>query len=284
MELHFLTCKRDFQDFLLSVRTFLVCNKVDWNLVIHSDGTLDTDEISIIQDSFENVRIVTLEEANDTVLKSLEEYRYCYKFRKNYMGTHSKQTFLKIFDPFFFCLEDYYITMDSDIFTYERCDRLLKLAEDKTPFYHGGGWGYFKYPVSIKKLKNLGFNPVGNINTGLIGIGKNLFNLGACDRFFKMVEDNPGEVSLTGQVYTGEEEPLFSCLMGDCKEHKVLWAGPHESFTPEYAKYMQEENYYGINLHPNLCVMCHYVGAQFIELGRKYARNLLDKHGYVAHR
>jgi len=275
-EIHILTCKRDFEDFLLTIKTFYLFNKVNWKLVVHSDGSLGPSEASIIKDTIENCRIVSLEEAQDVVLPALKPYKYCYEIRRDYLNTHIKQMFLKVFDPLLLCDSNYYITLDSDVFTYDRCDRLIALVNDQTPFYHGGGWGCLKYPVSIEKLHKEGFKPVGNLNAGLIGISKDMFDLELCDRFYKLLKDNPNQISKMGMFYTGEEEPLFSCLMGACVKHKVLWAGPHDYFTPEYAKYGPNEKYYGIGQHPNVCVLSHFVGNTFLELGRKHARLKLE--------
>lgn len=280
VELHYLICHRDFEDFLLSVRTFFYWNPVKWKLVVHSDGSLTKDEINYIRDNFDS-RVIDREEADETVLSVLKDYPYCYDWRKNFLNKSvSKNVFLKIFDPMIFC-KDYYVLFDSDVFFYDKDEFIINYAENQILFYCGGGWGFLKYPANIEYLQEIGFKPVGNFNGGLIGLKKSMFNLNLIEKFFEIVENNIGKTipNYGGFCYTGEEEPLLSCLIG-LHKHKVIWCGDFDENTPDYAK-TSNSKIYGVNSHPNKSILVHYAHSTetniSISFGRLMAKSKMNQ-------
>ena len=281
VELHYLTCHRDFEDFLLSVRTFFYWNPVKWKLVVHSDGSLTKDEMNYIRDNFDS-RVIDREEADVKVLDFLKEYPYCYDWRKNFKKKANYVMFQKIFDPMVFC-EDYYVLFDSDVFFYDKDEFIIKYAKNKTPFYHGGGWGFLTYPVSYKNMLTIGFKPVGNLNGGLIGFKKDMFQIKLIEKYFKLIEENPGKIDNKIGFCFNLEESLFSCLMGMNKETKVIWCGNFDEKTPEYAK-TKSGKVYGIcsNLtwfSPNNSICIHYADTTkfAINFGRKMAKSKMKQ-------
>lgn len=264
-EIHILTCKRDLLMMFWNLKSFYFFNRVNYRLFVHTDGSVDSAGIEEIKRHFTGVRVIDLPEANERIASKLKDYPSCRNFRE---GHKAREYYLKVFDPFFFSESDYYLVFDSDMIFLAIAEKVLDFVKTQIPFYHGGRWGWLKYPVPPGYLKDKGYKPVGNLNAGLLGIlrNSNFFNLDFIEKFLNLVEKAPkwlrfDDFNIGG--YTGKDEPLFSVLMGN-SEHKVLWCGdiPNDGgkLVPPYCKEGTDLPYYvGGNFNP-LCTMHHFAG------------------------
>lgn len=269
VEIHVLTCKRDVLLMFWNLKSFYHFNKVHYRLIIHTDGTIDNIDKININKHFIGSRIIDLNEADAFVSEKLINYPYCKQLR----DTYKKYPFLlKVFDPYFFCSSNYYLVFDSDLLFFTPTTKVISYINELSPFYFGGHWGWLKYPVSIHYLQLKGFKPVGNLNAGILGLRRDstFFNLDFIERYIQTVKKAPKffltanreitpNIDYIGNKYTGEEEPLYSVLIGESL-HKVLWCGIIPSNAPAYCS-EGPDKLYGIGvmeLDPSLYTMLHY--------------------------
>ena len=74
LEVHSLICKRDINWFISTVKLFKYYSKLDFDVVIHEDGSFNTDDINYLLDSFSNIKIITRNQADEQVMDFLKDY------------------------------------------------------------------------------------------------------------------------------------------------------------------------------------------------------------------
>jgi len=283
LEIHCLTCKRDLLMMLWCLKSFDFHHKDLHSYLIHSDGTLDKQDIQLIKDHITNVRIIDLDESTTLVEHHLKEYPSCLDLRRQY----SKYPYLlKIFDPYVFSKSNYYLQFDSDLLFFSKSKQIVSYANSKTPFYHGGGWGFLQYPVNVNYLYVNGFKPVGNLNSGILGICRNtsFFDLDLIESYLNKIktkdiyfvhENRKIELlsDLGGYFFTGNEEPLFSIIMGN-SDHRVIWAGPPADFAPSYCHKFEDKTHGFSGQNPKDCAVIHYAGFHNSSNNKQYLNGL----------
>lgn len=76
-----LTCKRDVDMAVVCYKSFVDCYNQNIKLIIHSDGSLTSDDISKLYNSLENVEIIDRKDTEEEVREVLSKYPNCLNFR-----------------------------------------------------------------------------------------------------------------------------------------------------------------------------------------------------------
>ena len=250
-EIHLLTCERDHLMAMWALKTFFYFNKLYMRPVIHEDGSLSESSKATFKEHFIGSKIIDRSLADELITSKLRPYPNCLDYRDT-----GNNLLLKLFDPYFFSESEYMLIMDSDVLWFKKAEMVLSFVANKYPFFHGGGWGFNSYPVSIEYMKDiLGLEPVGNINGGIVGrsnkdedfdlefIESALKGMKEAPRFYNYKEKR--RVSLDAltlhKSLTMIEETLLSVIIGRCKDTKILWAGKVEDWSPYYCKIYKDE-------------------------------------------
>jgi len=111
IEIHTLLCKRDISIYLCAIKSFVLFSKLNPEIIIHDDGSLNSYHQDLIQRHIIGARIISRESADNLINNKLKKYKSILDSRKNNI------LLLKLIDINFFSKSDaQVILLDSDIF------------------------------------------------------------------------------------------------------------------------------------------------------------------------
>jgi len=186
--LHVLTCRRDLLKTLWSIKTFHYYSGLEFDLFIHSDGSLKKRDNNVLSKHFKNCRIIDRKEADSDLDEFLKDYRYCSKYRK----TAGFYCSLKLFDSLYYSSADNILYLDSDLLFFKRPAELISCIDRGTSFFNSDMKDEYSYdPEMLNKLFNLKIPD--RFNAGLICFNRNdyLENLGFMESYFQKIDGLP---------------------------------------------------------------------------------------------
>lgn len=113
-EVHSTVCERDFNKYLLAIKSFIITSKLNLKIVVHDDGTLTWCQKTLLSRHIKNVHIIDYKSSRTKIKAHLEKIdRRLLKiyFNDNYPIHFNLQTF----DTILFSNADKIIQMDCDI-------------------------------------------------------------------------------------------------------------------------------------------------------------------------
>lgn len=162
LEIHTLICKRDINWFIASIKLFSYYSKLDFDIVIHEDGSFDTDDVKYLNDNLSNVSIITRKQADEGIKEFLKDYELCSHFR---FAEHHTIFRIKLFDQFYFTKSNNLIYMDADILVCKTPHALIECIDNKIGSYLKDTWSAYCVPfrdedrdTTIRRCINAGFN------------------------------------------------------------------------------------------------------------------------------
>jgi hypothetical protein len=209
LEVHMLLQKARLWEGAWSLYSLLYYAGQPLRVVIHDDGTLDTNCADTLSGLFPGIRIIPRKVSDDVVNQTLKQQglNHCLALR----GT-SYVHILKLLDPFFFCGTPAYIVLDSDILTFSQPTELLDLgfgaADGITPhLYSPDCWD--SLVLTPEALCAAGFPPVRGLNCGLVRIQRGGFCLEHVDQMIAKLNLLRRE-----SIHFFTEQTLYACEMG----------------------------------------------------------------------
>lgn len=184
LELHMLTCERDLECTMWSLKTFYYFSGIKPRLIIYDDGSLTEDSVSTLTSHFVNCQIVRRERLD----RDIGDFLKAYKMNLEYINVGSYLGLLKIFGPAYYAKSEYMLILDSDVLFLNKPKEILEHIAGGTPFYLSDCMDAYTYPMEflndLMKIKM-----VHKINAGFYFISKNDFDgiLDLGEAYFKKV-------------------------------------------------------------------------------------------------
>ena len=125
-EIHVLTSQQDWLNLLWALKSFYRASGRRYALCIHDDGTLEENARRELQCHFPDARFIARDDADRTVLPTLEGFPRCRAFRE------SNHLSPKLFDFRQYLQSDRMLLVDSDVLFFENPVELLRRIEDRT--------------------------------------------------------------------------------------------------------------------------------------------------------
>ncbi len=181
-EVHVLTSAADYLNLIWALKSFYHYSRRSYALCIHDDGSLTSEQCSILKHHFPNARLIYRFLADETVLPRLTDYPRCLEFRK------TNQLSPKIFDFAAYLKSDRMLLLDSDILFFAEPTELLKRVED--PQYclnsvnQDVATAYTVEPAVVKE--KCGFELCPRFNSGLGLIHRASLNLDWLEEFLAL--------------------------------------------------------------------------------------------------
>ncbi|REJ69539.1 MAG: hypothetical protein DWQ31_04255 [Planctomycetota bacterium] len=124
LEIHLVSCQRDVYFSLWSLKTFWHYAQCQPRLVIHDDGTLNSEQRGLFAAHFRGCRMLTRAEADGAVAPLLKNYPHAWRYR----FTQHHPFSLKLLDANLMTTSDLILLLDSDVIFFSRPKEILSGA------------------------------------------------------------------------------------------------------------------------------------------------------------
>ena len=165
-EMHVLTSASDWLNLVWTLKSFYFYSGRKYSLCIHDDGTLGSDETSVLKEQFPGARLVSRIESDRTLEAALAPYPRCLEFRR------SNPLSPKVFDFVHYLDAPRLLLVDSDVLFFREPAELLRRIDDRAYKLNtvntDVGNGYTVEPEAVKRLLNLEMPRRFNSGLGLI--------------------------------------------------------------------------------------------------------------------
>jgi len=212
LEVHMLVGDQFLCRTLWSLKTFWYFVRHNFYVVFHDDGTLSSEDKSLLSVHFPNSKIIDYDLSNSIVGAELRDYPLCYEYRlKNIYGK-------RLFDPFIFSARPYILMIDSDVLWYKENLKVKDWIRFQIPFYlDAGGPGFSKAEWWLKEND---LQPARNFNECIVGIPRHAgLDYEEIEYIFKtvlsadeMIEENGKLIPNTGVGSYGGRETTYAHL------------------------------------------------------------------------
>lgn len=143
LEIHTLICKRDINLFIGTIKLFAHYSKLDFDTVIHEDGSFDDNDCAYLNEHIPNVYIVRREDADKAMKEFLKDYELCTHFR---FAEHHTIFRIKLFDQFYFTKSNNLIYLDADILFCKPPQELINCIANREGAYLRDSWSAYCVP------------------------------------------------------------------------------------------------------------------------------------------
>jgi hypothetical protein len=181
-EIHVLTSQDDSLNLLWALKSFYHYAKCDYSLCIHSDGSLNNNQIASFNFHFPNARVISKLDADEIMAQVLSNYPNALRFRQ------SNHLAPKLFDFKHFLQSDRMLLLDSDVLFFSYPEELMKRIENtqytKNTFNKDVMYGY---TIPFEELQpHLDFDLIPFFNSGLGLIHKESINFDWIEKFLAL--------------------------------------------------------------------------------------------------
>lgn len=143
LEVHTLICKRDINWFIATIKLFAHHSKLDFDIVVHEDGSFNEDDCKYLIDNVPNVSVVNRTQAEEEIKDFLKDHELCTHFR---FAEHHTIFRIKLFDQFYFTKSHNLIYMDADILFCKEPSALIESIERREGAYLKDTWSAYCVP------------------------------------------------------------------------------------------------------------------------------------------
>jgi hypothetical protein len=206
LDLHTLTCQKDFINTIWSLKSFYNFAEIRPRLVVYNDGSLTNDSKKIFYDHFLNCEIIDREDFNYDMEKFLKSYKSCLK----YVKFKSFYCALKLFGPMFYTRSDYILYFDSDVLFFNKPSELLECIENRTPFFMSDYQDAYSHSLEFLE-RMINFHIISKVNAGLFHVAKRDFvdNMELVDSYLRKVP----EIGSNDRRVNRHEQTLVAILL-----------------------------------------------------------------------
>ena len=198
--IHTLTGKKDWQLCAWMLASWFHFTEQTWDVVIHDDGTLGSEEKAALKKMFRKARIISRDEADTKMDRALAAFPFCHDYRNKHPLA------LKIFDMAHFCESERLIVLDSDVlfFSYPREIMVWVAGKSDDCFFNEDVAEGSLLPTDVA-WTDLGVALWPRVNSGLCLLTKAALDLEFCERAL-------GETSiLQGHIWRVEQTLFALC-------------------------------------------------------------------------
>ncbi len=174
---HMLTCHKDIEMALWSLRTFACFAKLSPPVFIHDDGTLTTSDINSFHKYVPRVTVIRRSEAEPRLEEWLKDYPHCRKTRMNL----DLPLAIKLFDPWVYAPYDAILLLDSDMLFFRRPEELLLNLRQNRPCFNADYQDSYSAPITELR-HSMGMDIMPEINSGLLAMTRDNYDLDLIER------------------------------------------------------------------------------------------------------
>ena len=181
LEIHILICEKDVYNFLWAIKTFRHYSGIDFNLILHEDGTLSHNSQNLILEHIRDCRIIKRADADKQLKTFLKNYPLSFKYRFDRLNPFNHLA-LKMFDFFFYSNSEYFLNLDPDVLCFKKPDDILGYIKDKRAFFSSDHKYAYSLPVDdLKRLFKLDMQT--NLNIGVFYFDKKAWDIEMIESF-----------------------------------------------------------------------------------------------------
>lgn len=205
IEIHSLTCERDYPDLLWCLKTFFHYSGRRCDVVLHDDGSLSPEAYGHLQRHLPGATIISKARADERMHDVMAPYPTSRAFRDRLPLAR------RLFDVPVFATRKQFVILDSDVLFFGRPDEILKsLDRGRLCFMSDYQDGYV-YPRSVIAAR-YGVDIVPAFNTGVCALAKDVFD----SEFIEHYCQGLGPAGLERHPWA--EQTLFGLLLSRHKE------------------------------------------------------------------
>jgi hypothetical protein len=200
IEIHSLTCEKDYLDLLWCIKTFHYFSARPCNIVIHDDGSLSPKALDQLYRHLPGTTIISRTQADERMRDVLRRHPACQAFRERLPLAR------RVFDFPTFACRDRFLILDSDVLFFRRPDAMLHAIDCRRLFFMSDYQdGYIS--TRPKLASRYGVDIMPRFNTGISCLGKEVFDLDFIEQYSKDVE------SAGLRSHPWAEQTLFALLL-----------------------------------------------------------------------
>jgi hypothetical protein len=179
VEIHMLLHHQRILEGIWALYSFAHFSRQPCQIIVHSDGSLTSDDAARLQHVMPGTRIVQRAEADLRVGAHLAErgYAQCARFRDGLVFA------LKLFDPFFFGTHSTFVLLDSDVLFFDTPTELLDGLNVYSP---DNGVRYCLAPETMQTLLGTPCTPL--FNPGVLHASRDVLDLERVENYLQQPE------------------------------------------------------------------------------------------------
>lgn len=205
IEIHSLTCERDYTDLLWCLKTFLYYSGRSCNVVLHDDGSLSPEAYGHLQRHLSGVTIISKAQADERMRDVMAPYPSSRAFRERLPLAR------RLFDVPLFATRERFMILDSDVLFFGQPEEILaSIAHGRLCFMSDYQDGYV-YPRS-EIAARYGVEILPAFNTGICVLAKDIFESEFIENYCRGL----GPAGLERHPWA--EQTLFGLLLSHHKE------------------------------------------------------------------
>lgn len=184
LSIHMLFGSRDFLMACWSLASWYANSHVIGQLYIHSDGTLNESQKSVLKKLFPTHSFIDASEVVDTHKTFFEKHPTAHSFRKNYKKFQSK----KLLDPYLSSDKPMRLILDSDMLWFKNPEEIESNLASGTPraMMMSDGDGEYAY-VTFKDGTKIS-KEIAGFNSGITLYRKDQFDISALEDYINKVD------------------------------------------------------------------------------------------------
>ena len=129
IEVHSLTCEKDYPDLLWCLKTFRFLSNRSFNVVIHDDGSLSPLATDRLHRHLPGATIVSKQQADARMKDAMRPYKSCRAFRDRLPLAR------RVFDVPAFATREHFMILDSDILFFACPNDMLNRIDRNRLFF-----------------------------------------------------------------------------------------------------------------------------------------------------
>lgn len=207
--MHTLTCHRNVDMTLWSLKSFAYFVGESPSITIHDDGTLTAADKALLDGHLDRCQIIDKALADETMAERLAAYPLCRQMR-------ARKAFycaLKLFDPAEYAKAAVILLIDSDVLFFQRPGELLTCVRQNRPCFNSDYQD--AYAEKTEDLqRRFGMNLLPKVNMGLAVMRRADYDLEFMERYFSHF---PYEIRDVNR----HEQTLYALLMSRLGAHRL---------------------------------------------------------------
>lgn len=205
IEIHSLTCERDYTDLLWCLKTFFHYSGRKCNVVLHDDGSLSADAYGHLQRHLPGVTIVTKPQADDRMRDLMAPYPASRAFRDRLPLAR------RLFDVPVYATRERFMILDSDVLFFAKPEEMLESIDHGRLCFMSDYQDGYVYPRA-EIATRYGVEIVPTFNTGICVLAKDIFDSDFIENYCRGL----GPAGLERHPWA--EQTLFGLLLSRHKE------------------------------------------------------------------
>lgn len=204
-----LTCHRNVDMALWSLKSFCYSVGESPSITIHDDGTLTAADKALLGDHLDRCHLVDKETADEKMAQFLEPFPLCRQMRRR-AGFYCA---LKLFDPAVFASSETILLIDSDVLFFQMPSELIACVRQNRPCFSSDYQDAYAAPTEALH-RHLGIEVLPRVNMGIAVMRRADYDLAAMERYFSLF---PSEIRDVNR----HEQTLYALLMSTHGAHRL---------------------------------------------------------------